>query len=404
MKIKKPDGTIAEVADDYVLLEGESKVEEGEGEAEAEKRFDAILERKMDKFLKAISDNPLRKVITTKEADLEKSVLQTDLYLRRKQPFIQLSKKMNDFVADMKMLARGGVPMTMQKALAEGGDTTGGFLVPEEFRAEVIMHATEVAIIRPRATVWPMSRDIMTVPTLDQSSDQFGGVALYWTAESALKVASNPTFGKITLNAKKLIGLCPVPDELLDDAAVNLANFLVTLFGEAIAYEEDKKFIQGTGMGEPLGIIKTVGIQVFARKTSSRIKIDDIIGMYKTLPAWADAGAVWLTSKAGLGQLLLIDIEATNKSLLWMPDLRGAPTLTLMGKPILLTEKVDTTIGNQGDIILGNLTYYAIGDRSGLAVTSSIHDRFRYDETTFRFVKRVDGQPSVASAFVVLTL
>ncbi len=401
-KILRKDKSVAEVEDTYKLLDGEEEAPEEEEEKKDEEKFQRIMGPKIDELIKAIKDTPQRKVINTKDTDLEYSEMETDTYKRRKKPFVKLSKGMTEFVADMKTLARGGMPQSLQKALAEGTDTTGGYLVPEEFQAEVIRYTEEVAVIRPRARVFPMVRDKMGWPKLDQSSDSFAGVTMYWPGESELKTASNPTFGKVMLDVKKVIGLCPVPDELLADSAINLANFLVTLFGEAIAYEEDKQFIQGTGVGKPLGIIKTTGITRVSRSASSKIGVADVTAMYQNLPAWADGNAIWLTSKAGLGQLMSMDANATNKLLLWMPNLREGAPATLLGKPIVLTEKVDTTIGNVGDIILCNLDYYYIGDRGALEVSSSIHDRFRYDETTFRFVKRVDGQPSIAKAFVVL--
>jgi len=218
-----------------------------------------------------------------------------------------------------------------------------------------------------------------------------------------LKTASNPTFGKIRLAVKKVIGLVPCPDELLEDSAINLANFLVAIFGEAIAYEEDYRFLRGTGMGQPLGVINANGINVVNRTASSAIGFQDILGMEAALPAWAEPGAIWLTTKSGYSQLLYIgNTNTTIKLQLMYPSLQPGVPGVMLGYPIVKTDKLPA-IGTKGDIILGNFSRYTIGDRGGLAVTSSIHDRFRYDETTFRFVKRVDGQPEQPTAFVVLT-
>jgi len=371
------------------------------------------LEKILDKKLGDLTEEIKREKTSNKSETLERSLMQTDSILRSKKPFIELSTKMEAFVKDMKVLARGGMPQSLlkanDKALGEDDDTAGGFLVPEEFNSEVIRYATESAIVRPRARVFPMARDILTLPTLDQSSDKFGGVDLHWIGESVLKVESQPKFGKIVLNSKKLIGLCPTSDELLADSAVNLANFLVTLFGEAIAYEEDKQFLTGDGMGKPLGIINCPGATCVVRTTASKIQFADILAMYGDLPAWADPRAIWMTTKAGMEQLLQIrsgvwdgtNIDETAGSLLVMPNLTAGLPPTLLGKPIVLTDKLPA-LGTKGDFILGDLSSYFIGDRGALQVTSSIHDRFRYDETVFRFVKRVDGQCAVGSAFVVL--
>ena len=74
------------------------------------------------------------------------------------------------------------------------------------------------------------------------------------------------------------------------------------------------------------------------------------------------------------------------------------------------------TLGTQGDIGLADFSQYLIGDKGGIKVATSIHLRFDYDETAFRFVLRYDGQPwwlsaltprrgtSTLSPFVVLAV
>ena len=402
-KIKKELEEEVDVAEVEEEEEVETPEETKEEEEKAMAKIKEVVETKIEAALKDIYANPVKKspMFKKEESTVEKSVLETDPYLRSKRPFVKLSKHMEDFVSDVVSIARTGIPQSTVKALSEGSDTAGGFLVPEEFQAEVVRYATENAVIRPRARVFTMARDSLTLPKLDQSSDNFAGVDLYWTEESDLKVASQPAFGKLTLQAKKLIGLCPSSDELLADSAVNIANYLVSLFGEAIAYEEDYRFIRGTGMGQPLGIIETTGINLISRNTSARILVDDIVDMYTGHPAYADTNSVWLMTKAGLGQLLQMGYESTGGITLFMANLRDTVSPTMFGKPIVLTEKLPA-LGLKGDIILADLKQYYIGDRGGLQIASSIHDRFRYDETTFRFVKRVDGQPAIASAFTVL--
>lgn len=392
----------AEVEEEVVVETTEEETKEAE--EKAMESMKTMIGEKIDAALKNIKDNPVKDspMFSKDTSAVEKSVMETDTFLRSKRPFVQLSKGMEDFVEDIKSLARTGMAKSRIKALSEGDDTAGGFLVPEEFQAEVVRYATESAVIRPRARVFSMARDILSLPKLEQAGEgNFGGVDLYWTEEAALKVATEPVFGKITLQVKKLIGLVPTSDELLADSSVNLANYLVSLFGEAIGYEEDYRFINGTGVGQPLGIINTTGINLVARNTSARILVDDIVDMYTNHPAHADANATWLVTKAGMGQLLQLGYESTGGITMFMTNLRDSIAPTIFGHPIVLTEKLPT-LGLKGDIILADLRQYYIGDRGGLEVASSVHDRFRYDETVFRFVKRVDGQAAIPAAFTTL--
>jgi len=416
MKSIKKEGIKLEEEEEEEMEEEmeEEEEEEEEGTEKSLKRLEAKIDEKVDRIIENIKVGmkvPIKKQPLEEEDNNSK--MNQDILTRKARPFVKLSKLMTAFIDDIRIMARGGVPKTLTKAMAEGTDTMGGFLVPEEFAAEVIRYASEEAIVRPRARVLGMARDILTLPKLDQTIDQFGGVSLKWTGEAETKMETSPALGRITLNAKKLTGLTYVSDELLADAAVNVANFLVSLFGEAIAYEEDKQFLTGTGVAKPLGIVPS-GTTV-TRQTVNRIRYADIMAMFKALPAWAHANAVWITTLAGLEQLLLIRsgvwdgttvdetkgvplITATGP----ISGIAGALPMTIFGKPILLTDKLPA-VGTKGDLILGDLGWYYIGDRGGLEVASSIHLRFATDETAIRFVKRVDGQLANAKAFVVLT-
>jgi HK97 family phage major capsid protein len=81
----------------------------------------------------------------------------------------------------------------------------------------------------------------------------------------------------------------------------------------------------------------------------------------------------------------------------------GRPQTTLMGIPVENSEHAET-LGTEGDMQLVDLDQYLMIDKggfpAGIQSASSIHVRFIYDETTFRFVYRCDGQPIWNTALV----
>ncbi len=68
------------------------------------------------------------------------------------------------------------------------------------------------------------------------------------------------------------------------------------------------------------------------------------------------------------------------------------PFATLLGRPIIPTE-FNSALGEKGDIVLMDLSQYLMIQKGGVKQDTSIHARFINDETTFRFVVRMDGQP-----------
>lgn len=284
------------------------------------------------------------------------------------------------------------------KALSEGTDSAGGYLVPEQWAAGIEAKSLEGAIVRPLARKMPMTTDTLNYPTVKDtahSSSVHGGVIAYWTEEAGSKTPAQPTFGNIKLIAKKLTGFTYASDELLEDSAVALEALLLKLFGEAITWYEEEAYWQGSGVGQPFGIINSGALITPFRATANQVALADLGNIMARFNGNLYAPSVaWVGNKAILPYL----ISLGNTIVTWAGIAGQRVPTGLFGMPLYFSEHV-ATLGSVGDIGLYDFDQYVIGDRKGLKVDRSIEYRFSTDETTWRFVKRVDGQPLVDSAF-----
>ena len=284
------------------------------------------------------------------------------------------------------------------KALSEGVDSLGGFLVPEITGNAILADVLEESLVRKYATVLPMTSDTLKVPRIvdtSHSSSLYGGIVCYWTEEAGEKTAKEPTFGSVKLIAKKLTGYTYASDELLADSAVALGMLLEQLFAGSIAFYEDYAFLRGSGVGEPLGIFGSGAVITPNRKTASKIALEDLANMWARLLPQSTSRAIWIANPSTIAELC----QLATTSLTWLSidaGVANSPPARLLGRPLLLSEKVPA-LGTTGDIGLYDLSYYLIGDRSKLKIDSSTSVRFTTDETAWRFVERVDGQPWVDS-------
>jgi len=292
------------------------------------------------------------------------------------------------------------------KVLGEGQGDQGGFLVPEEFRAELLRLSLESAVVRPRARVLPMATPTTRIPAIRDTThaeNVYGGVQAYWVPESGSITQSEPTFAQAVLTAKKLLGGTRVSNELLRDSAITFEPLINSLFGEALAYFEDDAFIGGIGGGQPLGILNADALVSVAKETgqtATTIVTENIVKMYARLLPASMMRAVWIANPDVKPQLFTLSLSVgTGGAPMFFPagGLSGAPNDSLLGRPIVYSEKCQT-LGTAGDIYLADLSYYLIGDRQALEMASSPHVRFNTDETDFRFIQRVDGRPWIDSA------
>ncbi|MDP4236926.1 MAG: phage major capsid protein, partial [Bacteroidota bacterium] len=135
----------------------------------------------------------------------------------------------------------------------EGTNSAGGYLVPEEFFADVIFLLNEFGFARKYCAQVSMRSNVLNVSTLA------GKPSVTWTDENTAIPSSKATFGRLTLTAKKLAAIYPISNELLDDANIDIYNTIVRIFTNVFAQEEDTQVFCGSG--SPFtGILNTSGV------------------------------------------------------------------------------------------------------------------------------------------------
>ena len=325
-------------------------------------------------------------------------------------------ERFGSFGQQLAAVMRAGVPggsvdprlFSAAAGLNETVPSDGGFLVQQDFATEILQDVFQTGILASRCRRIPISGNanslkINGIDETSRASTRSGGILGYWEEEAAEKTASKPKFRKIELNLKKLIGLCYATDELLQDAAA-LEGVIRQGFISEFGFLLDDSIVNGTGAGQPLGILNAgclVSVSKEAGQKAATILAENVIKMYSRLFAASRPNAVWLINQNIEPQLFTMSLAVGTGGIpIYMPagGLSGQPYGTLFGRPVIAIEQA-ATLGTVGDIIFADLPGgYILAEKGGIQADMSIHVRFVYDESVFRFVLRVDGQPVRASA------
>ena len=198
----------------------------------------------------------------------------------------------------------------------EGANSAGGYLVPEEFFADVIFLLNEFGFARKYCATVTMKTNVLNVSTLT------GKPSVSWTDENTAIPSSKATFGRLTLTAKKLAAIYPISNELLDDANIDIYNTIVRIFTNVFAQEEDTQVFRGTG-APFTGILNTGGVlttYLGGTSTSHKTKFvdvtfDDLINLIQSLPPAQQRGASLFIEQNSLTDL--IKLKDTNSRYLW---------------------------------------------------------------------------------------
>jgi HK97 family phage major capsid protein len=155
-------------------------------------------------------------------------------------------------VAQAALRGKFDIDTKANEALIEEQDNRGGYLVSREIADAILRIAASVGTIMNQATRWDMSSDELAVPNYTGAflTGAFLGV-------DAPGTVTGLTFGQSQLIVKKWQLAFVVGNDLLADASVNVADWLLALGGEALANMIDYQgFVGGANTGDPfLGIL-----------------------------------------------------------------------------------------------------------------------------------------------------
>lgn len=292
--------------------------------------------------------------------------------------------------------------------LGETVPSDGGFLVQKDFANDLLQDVFSTGILASRCRRQAISGSangikINGVDETSRASTRYGGILGYWADEAAEKTKSKPKFRQIELSLKKLIGLCYATDELMMDAAA-LESFVKAAFAGEFGFLLDDAIYNGTGSGQPLGFMNSGSLVSVTKETgqpAATVVAENIVKMYSRRFASQSGNYLWLYNQNIEPQLFTMSLAVGTGGIpIYMPPggLSDAPYARLMGLPAIAVEQA-ATLGTTGDIALVNLQNgYILAEKGGIQSDMSIHVRFIYDESVFRFVLRVDGQPVRASA------
>lgn len=283
----------------------------------------------------------------------------------------------------------------------EGTGQDGGFIVPPDFRSEIMTKVFGEESLVARTDRQRSTSNTITVP-MDMTTpwQSTGGIQAYWVGEAQTKTQSKPAFENVTVKAHTLATLIPVTEELLEDAPA-LDGYLRRKAPEKMDFKISDALVRGTGVGQPLGILNSPALVTQAAEggqTADTINVTNIVKMFARMPIQSRNTAVWLINPDAEPQLPLMTI---GNQPIYVPagGFSAAPYGTLLGRPVI-PHQVTETVGDLGDLMFVDFNQYMTltktgggRDANGLRTDVSIHLWFDQDLVAYRFTLRLGGQP-----------
>lgn len=285
----------------------------------------------------------------------------------------------------------------VSNVLSEGVDANGGYLVPEEYDHRLIDILDEENVMRKLGT---------RITTSGEHKINIAATkpAAAWIEEGGALTFGDATFDQIIMDAHKLHVAIKVTEELLYDNAFNLESYIMQQFGKALANAEEDAFINGTGTGQPLGILAATGgadVGITA-KSATAITADEIIDLIYSLKRPYRKSAAFLLNDQTLAAIR--KLKDNYGQYLWQPSLQTGEPDRILGYAAYTSPYFPAIAAGKAAVAFGDFSYYNIGDR-GTRSFAELKELFAGNGMVGSVAKeRVDGKLVLPEAVKLLKM
>nr|WP_313633397.1 phage major capsid protein [Brevundimonas naejangsanensis] len=362
-------------------------------EIEKKASADALLEEKVARIDQAVAQAQARMDRVLSES--RRPVLEADgpsTASRSPSPFHGEEKSAWD--GYMKSGASHGLEL---KAGLSSASNSAGYVVPPE---------TERAIERRLMAGSPM-RGIATVRTVGsgvfRKPVSTAGVTAGWVAETAARPETDPaTLALLEFSSADLYACPAATQSLLDDALIDLDEWLAAEVEDAFAAQETAAFVSGDGVNKPKGFLAYAnaaeGTQTWGQigtvasgaaggfaSTNPADKLIDLI--YAPKAQYRPNGRFVMNRRTVSAVRKFKDADGNY---VWSPATRPGETASLLGYPVTEIETMPDIGANSLSIAFGDFARgYLIVDRAGVRVLRDPYSAKPY--VLFYTTKRVGG-------------
>lgn len=279
--------------------------------------------------------------------------------------------------------ASGTTDASAIRTLQEGADVSGGFLVPEDILDQVISKVPTPTRVAGRVTQLQTGRDSVVIPKVNYNADDIytTGMRVTWTGEipassTAMRV-TDPVFGQERISVYTAMMSIPVTNDMIEDSSFPLVSYLAGKFNETVEILRDNMILNGTGQGQPAGLLINPGTAnnpaVTVSATSGTLAGSDLVSIAMSLPEQYDDNAAWIFNKTSTAQAIA-ELKDTNGRFLWGAGLQdsglemGFKDRMLVGYPVVLSGLMPNVAASAYPILFGDFRGYYLVNRIGFSI------------------------------------
>lgn len=293
------------------------------------------------------------------------------------------------------------------RALSVGSDTQAGYLrVPNIAVGQILKAVDDATPTRGLASKFMVGgAESMGVVTLDADPADAD-----WTSELLTgSEDSTMAFGKRELRVHPLAKRLKISNKLLRSSRIDVAAYVQERLGYKFAVTQEKAFMTGTGVMQPLGVFtaSSDGIpttrDVSTGNTTSAITADGLIEAKHSIKAAYWPRLRWQFHRDAIKQIRKLKLG--DGQYIWQAGIGDDLPTRILETPYLVNENAPSTFTTGLYVgIIGDFSFYWIAD--AFDQTLQVLDQLYAETNQTGYIWRMetDGQPVMAEAFARVKL
>ncbi len=276
------------------------------------------------------------------------------------------------------------------KGISSAIDSDGGFFISRGAIDIVNASILNYSPMRNISSIINISGDALEV--VDDFDDAVSG----WVQESELRTETKaPTISKKIILVNELYAQPKATQKLIDDAEIDIENWLSNKLVDAFTKMENNSFIIGDGINKPKGILSYengIGankVEHILTGRAGQLAADNLFKLFYSLKENFAVKGKFLMNRATI-QLCRTLKDQQSGQYLWSHGLEGSQAQTLLGCPLYTVADMPQPTTGSISIAFGDFEAgYQIIDRQGISI---LRDPFTEKPfVKFYATKRVGG-------------
>lgn len=291
-----------------------------------------------------------------------------------------------------------GKEMPKDLGAAVTSTTEGGAVIPQTIVDRIIEKLQASGMILPRVTQTAYKGGVSIPVSLVKPVGE-------WVAEGSDatgKKLDAKTTGMITFSYYKLKVKVAITLEMAEMAISAFETMITNNVSEAITIALEGAIINGTGSGQPKGILAETPASGQALTTEGAAPAyADLVACEAALPLAYESGAVWCMSKKAF--MAFIGMVDTNKQPIARVNygINGAPERTLLGRAVICNDYMTYAAGKVMGFMFRFADYIL---NTNMTITINTYTDNDTDDQITKAVMLVDGKVVDVNSLVTLTL